>query len=470
MMNMYPLRIKKDKFLIYYLLFILIPFSQSIPVFTLAGRLVNVGMHTLVILVIVSISFLFGHKRLRLLKEPATIVLLLLVGWCFLTVFASMRFAPVSALANSLVTLLRWCQFVPIFILIVYGQGNIVNFRKIVQIFICIGFIVAIWGIYQTIFPSEFAIKYFRGAVTFTKPLFREKELYQIIDPVTGYYIGSANYNIAGAFSSIIALFSIPFLFKGYYGNTEKKQLALPIAFFMLLVTGVIVTQSRSAFLCFIVGLLFVCFKPSVSRVCAIVVSAFFAIVVFIVFISETGFGVRLIETVTYLPKAIPIVLQGQEYSHDMEFSINVFGAAKRILTVMEALYVFVEFPFLGCGFFGFSFYSPQFGTAECFYAQILAETGIIGFGLLFIFLFTVWKYTRTRYPIGTFAYKYQVGFRGAFVAALVANLTGTLFYDQRIWGLFLVLSAIQIRLAREEGQNVKSMKEIVDENCVSAY
>jgi len=29
--------------------------------------------------------------------------------------------------------------------------------------------------------------------------------------------------------------------------------------------------------------------------------------------------------------------------------------------------------------------------------------------------------------------------------------LTGTLFYDTRIWGLFLVLSAIMIRLARDE-------------------
>ncbi len=281
---MYNYRFKKDNSLLYYLLFILIPFSQSIPLFTVSGRVVNVGMHTLVISIIIVTSFLMGHTRLRLLKEPATIILLLLVGWCFLTVVASLRFAPVSAFANSLVTWVRWGQFVPIFILIVYGQGDNANFKKIVQIFICIGFVIAVWGIYQTIFPSEFAIKYFRGAVTFTKPIFREKELSQVIDPVTGYYIGSANYNIAGTFSAMVALFSIPFLFKGYYENTVKRKRVLQITLFSLLVAGVIVTQSRSAFLCLIAGLLFVFFKPSISRVFKICLSCFFVLVVFMSF------------------------------------------------------------------------------------------------------------------------------------------------------------------------------------------
>ncbi len=44
---MHALVTKKNNFYCYYILFILIPFSQSIPLFSIGGREVNVGMNTL---------------------------------------------------------------------------------------------------------------------------------------------------------------------------------------------------------------------------------------------------------------------------------------------------------------------------------------------------------------------------------------------------------------------------------------
>lgn len=448
---------RKLTFILYYILFVLIPFSQSIPLFTVAGREVNIGMHTLVITVIIATTLLAYPVRLRLLKEPATLTLLLLSVWSFLTIVASLRFAPASALANSFITWLRWVQFVPILCFIVYGKGDETDFQKLVQILMCIGFIVAVWGIYQITFPTEFASTYFRGAVTFTKPLFRENELYQIIDPETGYYIGSANYNIAGTFSAMAALISIPFIFL----DKHKKSKSIQIVAITLLFLGIVATQSRSSLFCFFMGLFTIVFKPSLKRVLGILVSILFFIIVFVTYLSSTSFGSMILETITYLPKAIPMLLEAEDYSESMGFSINVFGAAKRVLTILEAFKTFIESPFLGCGFFGFSYHSPQFGTAESFYAQMLAETGIVGFFLLLAFLVTVWRYTNTKFKADSFAYKYQIGFRGAFIAAIVANLTGTLFYDQRIWGLILVLAAIQIRLSREESQKQKLVSGI---------
>jgi hypothetical protein len=123
-----------------------------------------------------------------------------------------------------------------------------------------------------------------------------------------------------------------------------------------------------------------------------------------------------------------------------------------------EAFIVFLNFPLLGCGFFGFSYQAPELGTAESFYLQLLAETGIIGFGMLIMFLVKLWSYTKTEFHKGSFSYLYQIGFRGAFSAAIFANLTGTLFYDQRIWGLFLMLGAIQVKNVYSERTGQKNI------------
>jgi len=345
--------------------------------------------------------------------------------------------------------------------LLVYGTGDEGKFKRIVQILIIIGLFVAGWGIYETVYPSEFATTYFRGAVTFTKPLFREHELDEVINANTGYYMGSANYNIAGMFSAIAAIIAIPFLFKNNAQGKKNKYILFSFSATILLVIGVIVTQSRSAFFCLIAGILVSSKSTSTKRFLATVVCFVLLIVIFGEFFLKSGFGSMIYETITYLPRAIPLVIEAEDYSGSMDFSINVFGAANRALTIFEAFRMFIESPFLGCGFFGFSYHSLRFGTAENFFAQMLAETGAFGFTLLVIFLFSVWRYTKTHFKTGSFAYTYQIGFRGAFIASIITNLTGTLFYDQRIWGLFLVLIAIQIRLVRDERSRVKLQGEV---------
>lgn len=445
---------------LYYVLFILIPFSQSIPIFSIAGREVNIGMHTILIVLIVMVALISRSFNFSFIKEPATINLFLLSIWSFLTIVVSLRFAPASALANSFITWLRWVQFVPIVFFIYYGVGRESNYKKILTILLYISLFISIWGIYEAVFPSDFAATYFRGAVTFTKPIFRENELYQIIDPETGYYIGSANYNIAGTFMAMAVMMLIPFIFNNNNQSMEKRSNLISIATTIILISGIVVTQSRNALLGFFIALLFSNLKFNVKRLLSILIGIALLIFIFAAFLSKTGFGSMILETIVFLPRAIPMVLETQDYTESMGFSINVFGAAKRVLTILDAFKTFIESPVVGCGFFGYSFHSPHFGTAENFFAQMLAETGAIGGLLLISFLAFVWKHTRTNFMAGTFAYKFQRGFRGAFIVAIFANLTGTLFYDQRIWGLFLFLCAIQIRLVRDELSRLRSIEQ----------
>lgn len=437
-------------FSLFFLLLILIPFSPSFSLFSIAGREVNIGVHTLLIAFILIVALYYG-SGLKLPKEPATLTVILLLCWTFLTIIVSALHVGASGLANSVVTWLRWIQFIPIFCLIVYGVGKEIDFERIVKILFFLGLVFSVWGLHETFFPSEFAAEHFRGAVTFTKPLFRENDPYEAINPETGFYAGSANYNVAGLFLSMVALIAIPFLFKNYGSYTLIKTTSLSFTTAFLLIVGVFVTYSRSALLGLIAGILIAnLIKAPFSRVLLTSIVLVLGALFLVLFLPEWGFTQLILSTITYLPAAIPIVMETPVFHEAMGFDGNIFGAAMRFVAIAEAIRMFLESPLYGVGFFGFSHHSIL-GTAENFFAQILAETGIIGFTLFIAFLFHVWQCTKIKFKRESFAYNYQIGFRGVFVAGIVANLTGSFFYDQRIWGLFLVLSAIMIRLARDE-------------------
>jgi hypothetical protein len=270
--------------------------------------------------------------------------------------------------------------------------------------------------------------------------------------------MGSANYNIAGAFMAVVTLIALPFL------NTKKKYINVSIGKIgiIVLIIGIAVTQSRSAFAAFLLGLLINANNKSKKTLLYTFLAIIFVGVIFFTFFSDYWLGPMIKETVTRLPEAIPLALQYGEYSPDMDFSINVFGAAMRAVGIREAVMGFIQFPLFGVGFFGFSNYAPHIGTAENFFLQFLCETGIFGFVGLFIYLRSIWLSTKMKFQENSFAGKYQRGFRSAFVALIIVNVTGTLFYDTRIWGLLLVLSAIQIRLVWDERRRLKDKKIII--------
>jgi hypothetical protein len=446
----------------YYLLFVLIPFSQSVTILTVAGRPVNMGMHTMVVGMILIGTMMRKSLRFHPLKDVSIKYLIFLGIWTLITILISSFYSSVSAISNSFVTWMRFVQFIPIAYLMVQGVGFTKYFKSFVYLFITLGFIVSLWGIYEILNPTDFTLRAFRGAATFTKPLFRElnEDASFSLSNTTGggdWYMGSANYNIAGAFMAVITLITIPFL-------SEKKIFnGFPIGKIgiVILVIGIAVTYSRSAFFAFLLGLLLN--SSDRSKKSLISMLFFFALcgVVFFAFFSDYWLGPLIKEIFSSLPDAISMALNYGEYTQDMGFSVNVYGAAMRLVGIREAFVGFIQKPIFGWGFFAFAAYAPNLGTAENFYMQFLCETGLIGFFALFQYLRFIWKKTNTEFPLGSFPAKYQRGFRGAFIAFLIVNITGTLFYDTRIWGLMLVLSAIQIRFMLDEQKRVKKDNKI---------
>jgi O-antigen ligase len=431
-----------------YFLVILIPYSQSVSIFSLGDREVNLGMHTIVIgYIIIMMSFVKGFK-IKKVKEPSTRVLLILGLWTLLTILISLFFRS-SGVTNSLVTWVRWIQFIPIVCILISSDIDLKHIKNFVKILIYLGFITSIWGIFEVLNPTELTSRAFRGAVSFTRPLFRELNLASSFQE-NGFYKGSANYNVSGAFMVVIFFISLPFLKSKSLFSKNRISLLL----IMLLIVGIAVTKSRSSIIAFIVGIAFYSYQYSFKRFLNILFLLLFVIVIFFSFFSEYWLGPMIIDTIYKLPSAISVVTLGDGWSSSMDFNTNVYGAAMRFVALKEAFRIFLSSPIFGVGFYGFSSASIL-GTAENFYMQFLSETGIIGLALLIRYYYYLWRKTKTKFPIGSFEDNFQIGFRSAFIVFLIVNMTGTLMYDTRIWGLMLILGAIQVYNVKMYNKNI---------------
>lgn len=433
----------------FYLLFFLIPFSQSVTMFSIADRSVNLGMHTIVVGLILLFTLFFKKYKIPRRTETATKYLILVGLWAGVSVFMTILNSTSSSLSNSFVTWVRWIQFIPIVYLIVENSINHRHIENIVKLFISMGVLVAIWGIYEVLAPTEFSEQAFRGAVTFTRPLFRETDLAESFTD-QGFYRGSANYNIAGAFMAVVTIFALPFL-------ADKRTLGektSSILLIIILIVGIAVTKSRITMVAAIIGIVAYYYNKSFKSVIQVLTTIVIIGIIYFYYFPHVWLGPMIIETIYKLPDAISTIDTDYVYNTGMGYSMNVYGAAMRFFAIREGIELFLQAPVFGVGFFGFSSNSIL-GTAENFFIQILCETGIVGLCLLVFYLKKVWGYTNTQFRKDSFEYKYQKGFRGAFIVFIIVNMTGTLFYDTRIWGLMLILAAIQIRLVRDEKSRV---------------
>jgi hypothetical protein len=440
---------------IYYVLIILIPFSQSITLFTLLGRPVNLGMHTMTIGWIILLTLFKQQFKIKLINQNFLVLMFCLTLLTFASLFINILNISGSALSNSIITWIRWVQFFPIAYFIVTDNNISKYFNSFINLFLVIALIIAIWGIWEILNPTEFSIKAFRGAVTFTKPIFRETDTSKAFQN-GGYYLGSANYNIAGAYMTVSTLLLLPFLISYKY----IKSKFITFGAITLLIIGIAVTQSRSSILAFIVALIFYYKEISLRKLLLIIFIICACFLILFIYFPDRWLIPMIKETITKFPEALYYALQDKPYNQTMGFSVNVYGAAMRIVGIKEALLGFLNYPFFGGGFFTFSFYN-KLGTAENFFFQFLFETGITGITLFIILLKIVWKTTKLKHIANSFAGYYQKGFRSAFIGFIMVNLSGTLFYDTRIWGLFIILSAIQVKLY------INTKKKSTNENII---
>lgn len=430
-----------------YLLIILVPFSQSFTVATVGNRPINLGMDTVLIGVILLLYFskIVFHKKRIVYNQTATI-LLLWGGWNIFSIVISMLFLSMNQVMISLIVLLRWGQYIPIFFLL--ANGRILTRDQCQKTTIVLGIsgsLAAGLALYQVY--NGLNRLYFKGAPSFTIPLFREANFAEQTG-LSGFYEGSANYNVAGAYMLLVLLMITPFII-----DTHRRfQRISGFALLLFLFAGIFVTASRISVIAAIIGIGVLGYLHSWRILRLILGLGVIGIVLAFSIFKDTTIVTSIIETVTYLPQVIPMVLAGYYGSVEGGIPLTVFGAAMRLVGVREALEIFLYNPISGIGFAAYPYYATLFAP-DNYYLQILAETGLIGASFMILFFVSLLKsmYNSIERSIDPYLWQYRLGITTTLIAMLIVNITGGIFYIQKIWGAFLIVCGVWYIVKRPE-------------------
>jgi O-antigen ligase len=220
------------------------------------------------------------------------------------------------------------------------------------------------------------------------------KKYYPIIlnDKYNGPMLVGLNYahNAAGSVYAIASIFALVFVLKSH-----KKIKIYYIIILILCLTGLVLTQSRGSYIGFVAGALFVIwfhFRSVLKLIITVVAGAIISLPI----IFLTGLHKRFIQLLDlgswavgtrldlwtkalYLFRQSPIFGVGFGRFNDIAYNINDYG-----YTVIRAD-EFVGIPGL---FSTYHFMNFDFSSAHAHnsYMHFLAETGIVGLGLLILF------------------------------------------------------------------------------------
>lgn len=419
----------------FYALLFLMPlsiYSQSSTVISVGGRGVNLGMDTIYIFIFILIELAKGdNNKFKSNLNRSSFALLLCFVYFLLNSLVSSLVGPAGFSLSGVLACIRLFQYVPIFILLCNLDIDLKQSLKVIKLFIITGFSASLLALYQLLSGNYF---YMKGMPSFTMPIFREVEY----SSEAGGYAGSGNYNVYAAF----LLIPIFLMIMVWYNRKnlfifEKKNIFI---YAFILSIGIYLSGSRSAILAIILG--FMAMNFSFKRVLASV-KILFNIVVLVVIIGyvyrDLPFIKNITDIVTQFNEVLPYAMEDSAWDAKMGFSGDTLGAVARIYSYSEALRVFFEYPFFGCGFDLFLSHSTRY--PENLFLQILAETGIIGFFFFVKFIYHLYSDVK-KIPIDTlFNKKYVLTFQGIIIAMCFVNMTGGTLFSQKVWGPFLILA-----------------------------
>lgn len=425
--------------ILFYLLIILVPFSQSFTVGTIGNRPINLGMDTVLIgiILLLYLSKVVFQKK-RIVYNQAATILLVWGGWNIFTIVVSMLFLTMNQVMVSFIVFLRWGQYIPVFFLLANGQIlTRSQCQKTIIVLGISGSLAAGLALYQVY--SGLNRLYFKGAPSFTIPLFRETDFAKQTG-LSGFYEGSANYNVAGAYILLTLLMIAPFIIE----TRGRFQRVSGLALLLFLFAGIFVTASRISVIAAIIGIGVLGYLHSWRILRLILTLGGVGIVLAFSIFKDTTIVTSIIETVTYLPQVIPMVLAGYYGSAEGNIPLTVFGAAMRLVGVREALEIFFYNPVSGVGFAAYPYYAKLFAP-DNYYLQLLAETGLIGAGLMVLFFVSLTKSMCNPVvrPADLYLWKYRLGIITTMIAMLIVNITGGIFYIQKVWGAFLIVYGV---------------------------
>jgi len=441
----------KESYAYYFLIFIA-TFSQSMPILSIGTRSINLGMDTLVIICIIVWHFSKRPKRREksiFIFNKLTIIVLIWAVWNTFTVLISAitNYQPKQSI-ECLVVLMRWLQYLPIFFIVSKGKLDEIQIKRLLYFLALTALLASVIGLNE--FFTGLNFRTFKGISSFTRPIFREQNLEDYIDPISGAYTGEANSNVVGAYFVLVISIFLPFILK-------RKKL-LGYLFLGILLLANILTFSKvsniAAFIIVSIGL----FSFSKRKL----IGSILLVAPIVAILASQILSFRLIKNIFDLCLNIwvvaPMVLNGQHWQLNSPYGAGVFGAAQRLIGIQEALKIFIQSPIWGCGYNGFKFLGINMFTADDFYLQTLAETGLVGFFLMIIFHISLLRlsFQNKSFALNinnSFFALFKTGFSYALLTMIIVNLTSGIFYIQKIWGPFIIIAGILLNYKNKNTQ-----------------
>lgn len=442
----------KESYAFYFLVFIA-TFSQSMPILSMGTRSINLGMDTLVIGCMCAWFFLKKPGifcSLIFSIDNMSLILLLWAVWNVISVImASLIYLHLNQSVECFVVLLRWLQYVPIFFIISKLDWEEVQTKRFLLFLAFTALVASILGIYE--FFTEFNVRTFKGVGSFTRPLFREKNIEDFIDPDSGAYKGEANYNVVGAYLVLVISILLPFIL-------SKKKMSGYILLAILVATN-IVTFSRISNIASTIIILIGLLVYSKKQLFGAMLLSVPIIAIFLTHIMNFRLVSSIVEVILHIWEVAPLVLNGQQWTLDSPYGAGVYGAAQRLVGIQESINVFLESPIWGCGYNGFKFLDLKMFTADNYYMQTLAETGIVGFFLMILFHVSLFRLLLKKkyFPSSrgnNFLPFFRIGCFLMLISMILVNFTSGIFYIQKVWGPYLIVAALLVNYKNHFNKN----------------
>ncbi len=267
-------------------------------------------------------------------------------------------------------------------------------------------------------------------------------------------------HNATGSVYALVSLFALVFTLKAF-----KKQKIYYIIILLLCLFGLIMTQSRGSYLGFIIGALFVIwlhyksilkFISTVAVMLAVSIPLIFFTNLHERFIKMIDFTdtenytiitrINLWKKALFLFKQSPIFGVGFGRFNDISYNINNYGYS---LIRMDE---FVGIPKV---FYTFQSQDFDFSSAHAHnsYLQFLAETGVIGLGLIIIFwilcyriILRAYNYTRNE-----FSKKVYLSCLGSIIVLFIMSFAENYFSSTTMMMCLSVVTSLSLGLYWQE-------------------
>ncbi|MDD3653286.1 MAG: glycosyltransferase [Desulfotomaculaceae bacterium] len=322
----------------------------------------------------------------------------------------------------ELFTINRFIFFIALLVITAAANPEHFNFRRICRTFYAAAFVVALFGLVQYVFYEIFFNEWYIKA--YLKVGMEPAYYNRIYDRVISTF---GNPHNLGLYLGIILAVALSSNFWGFNRRWTR------IVWGIVIITAIILTRSRTTFICLAMGYMF------------------------IIFFNKRA---NIIKNLLYALGALTVILGVVIPSHNwLEKLINYSGSLQaRYIRWDLAWDCFLSSPLCGVG------PTPDIRDAfnlpimpiDNIYLTILASYGLLGVLALTLTIFTIANQLIKIYPTNFMTRNIGLGLGCGLFMLLIANLSGDFLFNTKVTGPYLLLLGCFLAGAQRKNSPLK--------------